>query len=458
MENLYKDKKVLIFGLGLNDGGLGMTEFFVNQGAIVTVTDNKSKEELKSSLDKLSNYKTIQYHLGEIKEEDFLENDIIVQNPAIRPDNKFIVLAKANGKQIEMEMSLFHKLCPCPIIGITGTRGKSTTTALTYEILKEEYGDRVMLGGNIGKSAIRELPKLTKDNIVVLELSSFQLETMGNTKVSPHIALVTNMYEDHLNWHKDMDDYVASKKNIFKNQKADDITIINIDNNITKSFISEIKTHLKTFSLLNNQANYFLRDSTVYENDSILLDIDNFKLKGEHNKYNLLGAIAITRQYNISISSILKVISTYQGLDGRQQIIKDINGVTYVNDTTATSVEAMIALLDGFKKEYSKKLILISGGVDKGLNYSKVKDRLIEHCKALILFEGTASEKLYELLRNEDIKIEKYFNNMSSAVSCASTLATPGDVIVLCPAAASFNLFKNEFDRGEKFNEIVANL
>ena len=203
----YKNKKVLIFGLGLNDGGLGMVDFFVEQGAIVTVTDGKTEEQLKETVTKINKSgKQVTFHLGEHLESDFLNNDIIIRNPAITPDNHYIQLAIKARKTIEMEMSLFFKLAPCKIVGISGTKGKSTTTTLTYLMLKEKFGDKVILAGNIGKSAIRELPNLTTDNIVVLEISSFQLDVLRAAKLSPHATLLTNIYEDHLNWHKNLEE------------------------------------------------------------------------------------------------------------------------------------------------------------------------------------------------------------------------------------------------------------
>lgn len=459
VKDLYKNKKVLIFGLGLNDGGLGMTEFFANQGALVTVTDNKSTSDLQTTLSKLSHYPNIKYHLGEIHESDFTENDIIVQNPAIKSDNKYIALARSLNKTIEMEMSLFHKLCPCPIIGITGTRGKSTTSALTYEFLKKEYGDRVVLGGNIGKSAIRELPNLTKDNIVVLELSSFQLATMGKSGVSPSVSLITNMYPDHLNWHSDMDDYISAKKNIFLHQKTVDTTILNFDNEITNAFTHEIKSKLVTYSLKVSKADYYLADNNfVYERGSLLLDTSKSLLTGAHNKYNILAAISLARHFDVSVSSILDVLMSYAGLEGRQQLVRDVNGVKYFNDTTATSVEAMLALFERFAHDYNKRMILISGGVDKGLDYSRVSQLLTKHCKALVLFEGTASEKIASSVEGSNLSVEKYFNTMNDAVTRASSLAISGDAVILCPGAASFNMFKNEFDRGEQFDEAVKSL
>jgi UDP-N-acetylmuramoylalanine--D-glutamate ligase len=223
----FKDKRVLIYGLGLSDGGLGMTEFFVKEGAKVTVTDGYEEEKLKPVLDKLKKYgRKITYHLGGHIKEDFLENEIIVRNPAVRPDSEYLKIAREAGKEIVMEMSLFHQLAPCPIIGVTGTRGKSTTTSLIYEFLRAKYGKRVFFGGNIRKSAIRDLDRLKKKDIYVLEISSFQLDGMRENKISSNVAVVTNMYVDHQNWHPSMDDYIDAKKSIFKYQDDDGVLIV----------------------------------------------------------------------------------------------------------------------------------------------------------------------------------------------------------------------------------------
>ncbi len=220
----FKNKKVLIFGLGLNDGGVGMVKYFSRKGAVLKVTDLRAADLLKDSIDQLKDF-SIQYTLGEHRKEDFEWADIIVRNPAIKRDNEFLKIARDNGTQILMEMALFHQLYKGFKIGITGTRGKSTTTSLIYEFVKEEslknknfmfYNRDVLLAGNIGKNAMVELENLNDKSVSVLELSSFQLDGMGENKVSPNLAVVTNMYPDHLNWHLDMDDYIYTKQNIFR--------------------------------------------------------------------------------------------------------------------------------------------------------------------------------------------------------------------------------------------------
>jgi UDP-N-acetylmuramoylalanine--D-glutamate ligase len=455
---MYENKKVLIFGLGLNDGGLGIAEYFLKEGAHVTVTDMKSKEELQEPVSILSKYENVTFHLGEHIESDFIENDIVVRNPAIKPNNKYLRLARNSGKEIVMEMALFHKVSPSPIIGITGTRGKSTTTTLIYEILKDVYKEKVFLGGNIGKSAIRELPKLSKNDIPVLELSSFQLDGMGESKVSPHIAVVTNLYRDHIDWHGSMDEYIKAKKNIFLHQSKDDYLVVNIDNDITKEFVNEAPGKIITFSLKDKDANYFMDDNLhIYENGKEILKLESFKLKGEHNHYNILAAVATSRIYDIPVESIKRVVERFEGVPNRQEFVRELGGVKYYNDTCATSVEAILAMFNTFGEKYKGKIVMIAGGVDKGLDYDLILNVMRKYLKSLVLFEGTASEKINTVV-GPYVDTHKYFDSMKAAIDTARELANEGDMVILCPGASSFNMFINEFDRGQKFVDYVNSL
>ena len=456
---MYKNKKVLIFGLGLNDGGLGIAEFFANQGAILTITDGKTEEQLKEPIEKLSKYKNITYHLGGHIENDFIDNDIIVRNPAIKPNNPYLEIAKDANKEIVMEMALFSKRSPCPVIGVTGTKGKSTTTTLIYEILKKQYGEnKVLLGGNIGKSAIRELPKLSKDDMAVLELSSFQLDGMGESRISPHVSVITNVYTDHIDWHGTKEEYVKAKKNIFINQSENDFLVLNIDDEISRTFIQEAPSTVKTYSLKNNKADYYMdTDLNIYEDSKFLFKLQSPILSGKHNYYNMLAAITTARIYDISLDLIKSIVENFKGVKGRQQFVREIEGVKYYNDTCATSVEAIEAMLSRFGENNKGKIIMIAGGIDKGLDYTKVVPKMKDYLKSLVLFEGTASEKISELI-NDDIDAYKYFNSMKTAVDKARGLASDGDMIILCPGGASFNMFINEFDRGDQFVEYVNSL
>ena len=452
----YKGKKVLIFGLGLNDGGLGMAEYFLKQGALVTITDGKSKEQLSSSLEKLKEYrKDITLHLEGHNESDFLENDIIVRNPAIKPNNEYLQIAQKAGKQIEMEMSFFIQNVECPVIGVTGTRGKSTTSTLIYEMLKKKFGSKIFLGGNIGKSAVRQLDSLSKDHTAILELSSFQLDSMGKRRISPNIAVVSNIYQDHLDWHSSMDEYINAKKNIYRYQKENDTLIVNIDNEITKEFVRDCKSNVLTYSLNDKNANYYLnRNLELFHNQKSILKIKELRLKGEHNLYNILAATTTALNQGIDKEGILLVLKEFKGVKGRQELVRELNGIKFYNDTTATTIEAMKVMFNTFGKENKGKIVMIAGGMDKGLDYSQIADDMKRYLKALVLLEGTASEKIYENVKVFK-NIYKYFGNFKEAISKAYTLAKKGDMIILCPGGTSFNMFANEFDRGDQYVEYV---
>jgi UDP-N-acetylmuramoylalanine--D-glutamate ligase len=418
----------------------------------------RSKEELAQPLEKLSKYDNITFHLGKHLEKDFTENDIVVRNPAIKPNNQYLQLAKNSGKEIVMEMALFHKLAPCPIVGVTGTRGKSTTTTLIYEIVKEKYKDKVFLGGNIGKSAIRQLDKFDKDSIVVLELSSFQLDSMGESKVSPHIAVITNIYQDHIDWHGSLEEYINAKKQIFLHQTKEDFLVLNMDDKVSKGFVDQAKGTVKTYSLENREANYYInKKSEIFENGKLLLTLKDPFLKGKHNHYNMLAAIATSRIYNISPKIIKSVLENFKGLECRQEFVREIDGVKYYNDTCATSVEAVNAMFERFGEEYRNRIVMIAGGVDKGLDYNLILNNMRKYLKALILFEGSASEEINKIA-GAYIDTYKYFSDMKSAVDKAKEISTSRDMVILCPGASSFNMFLNEFDRGQKFVDYINSL
>ncbi len=456
----YKGKKVLVWGLGLNDGGLGMVEFFIQQGAIVTTTDLKTEKQLASTLKKLKKYgNKISYVLGEHRKKDFESADLIIRNPAIKPDNELLRYVEKIGKDVEMEQSLFHRLKPCPVIGVTGTRGKSTTTTLVYEMMKERYSDRVFLGGNIGKSVMRVLPKLNKENIGILEMSNFHLDQMGKEKISPEYALITNMFMDHIDWHGSMEEYIKAKKNIFVNQVKNGFTVLNLDNIITSGFVDEVSSEVITFSLKNKKADYYTDGNLdIYHDGRKLLNLSESSLEGEHNIYNLTSAVALTHRFGVSVDKILEVVSKFEGIEGRQELVRNLNGIRFYNDTTATSVEAVEVAMNRFGPKNKKKIIMISGGVDKGLDYSVISKSVNKYVKAMVLLEGTASEKLFEQFKDGDLKIEKYFGDFKKAVKTAYEIAESGDMVILVPSASSFNMFENEFDRGAQYNKIVKNL
>lgn len=452
MEN-YKNKKVLIWGLGLNGGGLGMAKYFAQKGSLVTVTDLKTKRELAKSIRQLSKYKNIKYVLGEHREKDFIESDVIVQNPAIPPTNPLLKLAQDSNKEIINELLFVIQNFPGKIIGVTGTKGKSTTATLIKHLIGS---DNTFLGGNLQTSTIEILEKAKKNSIAVLEIPSFQLEFLDTIKKSPNIAIITNIGMDHINWHGDLTKYQTAKKNIFKYQTKKDYLIINNEDKVSKT-IKKINPNLIKVGPTNSD--YIIdKDKNLLHNGKIVVSLKNYVFKGEGQLINAGQAVATAKIIGLENSIIQKRLGTYKGLSGRQEVVAKINGVTFVNDTAATAPIAIKTCIENFKQNYKGKIILISGGMDKNLELPNLKADIENNVKALIVFEGTGSEKLLEKVGNIKTPIYKYYNSMEKAVEKAVSIAKSGDAVILSPGFASFNMFINEFDRGEKFNYEVRKL
>jgi UDP-N-acetylmuramoylalanine--D-glutamate ligase len=433
MKKIFKGKKVLVMGLGLNGGGVGVAKFFCKQGAEVLVTDLKTEEKLKESLQKLKDCKKIKYALGGHREADFINADLIIKNPDVPPTSPYLEIAKRHNIAVETDVSLFFKLSNSFIIGITGTKGKSTTSSLIYHILKSKF-KRTFLAGNIGVSPLELLPNVKKGDKVVLELSSFELE---DTKQSPNIAVITNILPDHLNRYGTMEEYINTKKIIFKYQTSKDVLVLNAEDPTTKEFVKEAASRVVLFS-------------------RPLAKPKNFQLFGEHNLYNLAAATEVAKVLEIQQKDIDKVLKAFKGVSNRQEFVRELNGVKYFNDTTATMPDAVIAAIKTFSQEFSNgRLILICGGQNKGLEYEELAEEIKKNVDAIVMLPGTASERIEKLLGIEKIN---GVSSMQEAVAMAQKLAKPGDVVVLSPAAASFNLFKNEFDRGNQFVEAVKKL
>ena len=408
----FKNKKIIIMGLGLHGGGVGVAKFFHSQGAKLLITDLKTERQLKESLDKLKNLK-IKFVLGKHKEEDFKNADLIIKNPDVPINSPYLEIARENNIPIKSDVEIFFDLCPAEIIGVTGTKGKSTVATLIFELLKEKY--HTILAGNIGISPLEFLPDIKKETKVVLELSSFILE---NLKKSPHIAVITNLFPDHLNRYESFYQYVESKKSIYKYQKKNDILVLNEKDSDTKKLSSEARGKV-----------YFFEG------------------------YNAAAAVKVAELLNISEYDIYKVVSNFKGVPSRQELVAEVEGVKYFNDTTATNPRAVKFAIETFRKKYSKsKIILIAGGEDKKLSYRALAEDIQDNVDFLVLLPGSASD-----LIERDLKKFKVYKvkSMKEAVKKASELARKGDIVLLSPGAASFNLFKNEFDRGYEFKKSI---
>lgn len=465
----FKNKKITVMGLGLYKEGSGIsaTRFLVSQGAKVTVTDLKTKAELADQIKRLGPLaQKVDFVLGEHVEADFKHADMIIKNPAIPRYSKYLEIARKNNIPIETDISLFFKLVNRKqIIGITGTRGKSTTTTLIYEILSLAK-KKVIIGGNITKSPLVQLNKMStkggNNGLAVLELSSWLLESLEDAKLSPHIAVFTNIYPDHLNTYKDINDYALAKENIFKWQNLQDYVVLNRDNKFTKKIGAYVPSKRFWFSLeeFKEENGSFLKNKNIYfrigGQEKKILSISDIKVPGEHNIANVLGAVCVAGILGIEPKIIKKAVRNFSGVPNRLELLKEIGGVKYYNDTTSTTPEAGLAGLKALKKN-KKNIVLIAGGADKGLDFSKWIKEIEQTVKYLVLFKGTGTDRILKIIKNKKINLV-VASSMAEAIGLAKSFAKSGDIVLLSPACASFGMFKNEFDRGDQFRKIVGKL
>jgi len=431
-----KDKvmpKVLIFGLGLNGGGVGSARFFGRQGAKVTVTDLKTKKALATSLDKLAHFPNIKYVLGKHRLADFLTSDLIVKNPAISWDNPFLKKARAKGIPITTDTIIFFGQTPAFVIGITGTKGKSTTATLLAELLRKKYSRarpelrrKVWLLGNIQKSFLDKIFQIKPKDIVVAELSSFQLEDLALIKKSPRIAVITNIFPDHFNRYGSLKNYIKAKTNIFAYQKPKDHLIINGNDKLLVKLTKKTKA----------------RKHLIKNKNLTPLEI------------NIALAIQAAKILKVPKKEIDETVKKFSGLAGRQEIIRKFKNRIFINDTTATNPTAVIIALENLTKKYQRPIILIAGGQNKNLDYKLMTREINKKIKQLVLLPGSATKKIKKYLQTNFSEAK----NMKEAVKKSFQLSESGDLILLSPGAASFNLFQNEFDRGDRFDKAIKRL
>ncbi|MBI2019131.1 UDP-N-acetylmuramoyl-L-alanine--D-glutamate ligase [Candidatus Daviesbacteria bacterium] len=437
MGDKFKGKKVLIFGLGLNQGGVGSAIFFAKEGAEVKVTDLKSEEILKPSLEQLKEFKNITYSLGEHKYEDLNWADIIIRNPGVKDSNPYLKYAFKKGKRVETDFSVFLEYADQKkLIAVTGTKGKSTTSSLIYEAIKAS-GQKVVFAGNIGKSILDTIPALSEKPWIVVEISSFQLQSLNTTPFSPNIAVITNIYPDHLNWHSSMEEYVQAKKRIALDQTTNDFLFIPCGEDfVSEQFLQGIKSQIKEF---------------CFEDIKEKFSEIELPLKGVANLQNYAAAIAVTETLGIEDKIAVKAFEGFKGGEFRMQTTGEFNGIKIINDSTATNPVATVAALQALG---GPNLILISGGMNKGMDYTEMAMSADKSTRRVFLLTGDSSEEIKKLIRNKSI-IAGTYDDLESLLGDVKKEAKSGDTILFSPGATSFNLFQNEFDRGRKFNGAV---
>jgi len=456
----FKGKRVLVMGLGLHGGALAVIKWLLKHKAIVTVTDLKTKKQLKSSLDVLSNWEDkIKYTLGKHSMDDFVDKDLIIQNPGVPKNNKFLDRARQNNIPIINEAVMFFGLYPGSSIGVTGTRGKSTVATLIHKILKTTIKSNVVAGNIATNPMFDVLSKLKVKSLPVLELSSWHLETMDDYKISPHIAVVTNVLNDHLNRYKNLAEYKKAKQVILKHQVKRDKAVLNADNKVSLSMANSTKADVYFYSLRKKVRGTYLKDNKIYfynhRQNSVVMDISKIKLLGQHNLSNILASVCVAKIVGISNANIAKAVNRFKGVQYRLEYKANIKGLDIYNDSTSTTPDATLAAIEAMGK---RNIVLIAGGEDKNLDYKDLAKKIKDKVYYTILFNGSGSDKLKKELKKINISSDKIETNISSlkqAWQIAWQKTDKADVILFSPAAASFNMFKNEFDRARQFDALV---
>jgi UDP-N-acetylmuramoylalanine--D-glutamate ligase len=448
-----RGKRVLIMGLGLHGSGIASARYAAQQGAIVRVTDLRSAEVLAPSRVSLAGL-PIEYVLGEHRDEDFLWAEIVIRVPGVHRDSSYLQLARENGASIEQEIALFFQACPGRIIGITGTRGKTTTTTLLYELLQAN-GMPTTIGGNVsGVETLSLLPTITPETLVVLELSSWQLEGLAPHKLSPCVSVMTNIYPDHLDTYNGMEEYTEAKANIFRHQRATDLAIFNYDNPWTRRFGGEAKAETWYTSL--ERWGSFERHSThVFP-----FIFSETPMIGKHNLENILQATTTARLLGVPDELIRNTVRNFHGVAQRLEEIAIVKGVRYINDTTSTTPVAGRVALNAF----DVPIVLVAGGNTKFLPLEDWPETIVKKCRDVILLEGTGTHELLPAIDDATQKlgmadpVRGVFDDFTAAMDTAVSLTHAGDVLLFSPGFTSFGMFLNEFDRGDQFVAYVRKL
>lgn len=456
---LFAGKRALVMGLGIHGGGLGVARFLATHGADVTVTDLRSAEQLAEPMARLADL-PIRYVLGEHRETDFTDTDLVVRNPAVPRESPLLAAARAAGVPIEMEMSLFFRHCPAPIIGVTGTKGKTTTTSMCAAMLTAWRADAVV-AGNMGISALEQLDAIGPETPVVIELSSWQLEGLAEYGLSPQIALVTNLSPDHLNRYATMEDYAEAKRGIVRGQGATDVAILNRDDPAIWGFREATAARVLPFGArheggdgawLSGERLHWRLGDTQWSAPRASL-----RLPGEHNALNALAAGLAALARGAPFAAVEAGLAQFAGVKDRLESLGEVGGVEYINDTTATAPAAAAAAL----RAMTKPTVLIAGGSEKRTDFAEFAEVAARVPKAIVLLGGDSLERLTRALLDAGLdpaRLRSAAGSMDEAVRWARDLAEPGDVVLLSPACASFGMFRNEFHRGDMFRAAVAAL
>ena len=446
-------RRVTVMGLGRFGGGVGVARFLADQGADVTVTDLDTPENLADSMAELGN--EVVYHLGGHRAEDFTDTDLVVVNPAVQPGNEFVRLARESGVPVTTEINLFFERCPARIIGVTGSVGKTTTVSMIGAALGSEG---VWVGGNIGRSLLGKLGRMGAGDLVVLELSSAQLERLGPTGRAPPVTVVTNISPNHIDWHGSMESYVAAKRHIVTNQRVGDVAVLNADDPVLREWAADCPARVIPFSTGGElDEGVFLRDRALVARsggaETEVLRTDAMTLPGAHNVANAAAAVAACAAVGAGLALAGDRLAAFEGAEHRLEFVREVGGVRYYNDSKATTPESSIAALRAFREP----TVLILGGRDKGVEYDELAAEAAR-CRAVVLV-GEMAERLDALLAERAPDVERVrAASFEDVARLAASAAQPGDMVLLSPACTSYDLFKNFEERGRAFKALVARL
>ena len=445
-----RDKKIAIIGAGVSN--LPLIEYMAKLSDNVVLFDMKELSEDANDLVKKYNINT---SLGDNYLEKLVGFDYIFRSPSCLPTNSYIEKEVDRGAIVTTEVEEVIKLSPCKVIGITGSDGKTTTTTIISEVLKS-LGYTVHTGGNIGTPIFTNMDKVKEEDIIVLELSSFQLMGM---RVSPNISVITNISKNHLDIHKDYQEYIDAKKNIFLHQNEEDIVVLNYDDELVKSFDKEAKGEVRYFSSKDKlNDNYYLEGEYIKYNDKVIINTKDLTIRGVHNYINICTVLNAIKDYITDMDKVLDIIKKFPGVHHRIEFIREIDGVKWYNDSASSTPSRTIAGINAF----DEKIILLAGGYDKNIPYDSLAKPILDKVRVLILF-GNTKDKIYDAVMKEskieNKEVEIYIERtLEEVISRAKEVANEGEVVLFSPASASFDMFKNAYQRGDIFRELVNKL
>ncbi|HEX9039004.1 MAG TPA: UDP-N-acetylmuramoyl-L-alanine--D-glutamate ligase [Ktedonobacterales bacterium] len=455
--NRLRGRRVLVMGLGLLGGGVASARYAVSQGAAeVVVTDVRSPEMLAPSVAKLDGL-PIRYVLGRHDEEDFRAADVVVRNPNVKRNSPYLAIAREAGKRIEMEIAWFFRACPGKIAGVTGTRGKSTTTLLLHHLLTEA-GWAPLLGGNLGNiETLSLLPQITPDRWVVLELGNWMLEGLHTVRRSPRLAIFTNLLPDHLDSYDSMDDYGEAKTSIYRYQRPGDFALFNAGNDYTRRYAAEADAAHAAGVWMYDAARGLDYPFARPEETHSFRYAAAIRLRGAHNIANVQAATLAAELLGLDEATIRAGVASFGGVPHRLEVVRALGGVTWVNDSASTAPVAGVAALASF----DEPIVLIAGGNTKRIDHHDYAEAAATRAKRIILLKGSATEAFAADIRAAAARhglpdpIEGVYDDFAAAIQRARALAAPGDVVLLSPGFTSFGMFLHEFDRGDQFRALV---